>query len=151
MGTKLTITFLSILLCFSMLSCMHEKRIQKSDYYVPEKDYFDSYRTAVICGCINSLTNDSLNVFMTQLNDIGLFSDIDLISLATAKEADSLGRKLSRSITPVEYVDAGYKKAIFSGCIKTGLSKTVDSIISLKYKQLIRSLKKGDQLTLLND
>ncbi len=78
---------------------------------------------------------------MTNVNDNGLFSDIELVSYPIVKEADSCGRVYSKKIAIINYEDAGYKKPIVSGCIKLGLSKEVDKIASNRYKQLFKGFK----------
>ena len=139
MGAKL-IFILTFLCCLS--ACSGLQKFKKSDYYVSEENFIKSYQSAFICGCINGLTNDSLNRFITEINDNGLFTDIEIISYAKVNEADSLGRAFSERIKIINYEDAGYKKPVVSGCIKLGLSEELLSIAKKKYKELMKQSKK---------
>lgn len=141
MGIKLKIIFKWVLFSIFFTSCSGYQKFRKSDFFVEKKYFVDSYKTAFICGCINVLTNDSLNKFISAINDNGLFQDIEVLSYFIAKEADSTGRHYAQKITPIDYIDAGYRKPIVSGCIKLGLSKEVDRIASQRYKKLSKGAK----------
>ena len=126
--------FASTYLC----SCTAVHNFKKSVYYVSKTDFVKSYKAAAICGCINELTNDSLNTFMINNGDNGLFVDIEVISYQTVKEADSVGRLLSKDVLAINYADAGYKKPIVSGCIKLGLSKSITETAIARYRQMVK-------------
>jgi hypothetical protein len=138
MGTKLIITIAAIFVTL-FISCSGSQKFKKSDYYIKETDFINSYKTAFICGCINGATNDSLKTFMANIGDNGLFTDIEMISYSIVKEADSTGRLYSKKIVPINYEDAGYRKPIVAGCIKLGLSKDVDKIAKVRYKRILKS------------
>ena len=138
MGIKLITTVAAIFVAL-FISCTGLQKFKKSDYYVKKTDFINSYKTAFICGCINGATNDSLKIFMTNTNDNGLFTDIEMISYSIVKEADSTGRLYSKKIMPINYEDAGYRKPIVAGCIKLGLSKDVDKIAKTRYKRILKS------------
>jgi hypothetical protein len=78
---------------------------------------------------------------MIKSGDNGLFTDIELISYAIVKEADSIGRLFSKNISIINYEDAGFKKPIISGCIKLGLSSDIDEIVNEKYKIVAKGFK----------
>ncbi|WP_276974614.1 hypothetical protein [Flavobacterium filum] len=145
MGIKLKVIVKLVVIILLFTSCSGSQKFKKSDFYVNKKYFIDSYKTAFICGCINGLTNDSLNKFITSINDNGLFQDIEILSYFVAKEADSIGRYYSNKITPIEYIDAGHRKPIVSSCIKFGLSKDVDKIANERYKEMIKLYKKENK------
>jgi|688.fasta_scaffold16494_7 hypothetical protein len=128
-----------------LYSCTSARNFKKSDYYVSKTDFVKSYKAAAICGCINELTNDSLKTFMINNGDNGLFVDIEVISYQTVKEADSVGRLLSKDVLAINYADAGYKKPIVSGCIKLGLTKSITEIAIARYRQMVNSFKREDK------
>jgi hypothetical protein len=125
--------------------CTAAHNFKKSDYYVSKADFAKSYKTAAICGCINELTNDSLKTFMINRGDNGLFVDIEVISYQMVKEADSIGRLLSKGITAINYEDAGYKKPVVSGCIKLGLSESLNEVANARYRQMVNGFKGKDK------
>lgn len=141
MGIKLRVIMELAIVPILFSSCNGYQKFRKSDFFVEKKYFVDSYKTAFICGCINELTSDSLSKFITDINDNGLFQDIEILSYFIAKEADSTGRQYAKKITPIEYEDAGYRKPIVSSCIKFGLSKEVDRIANQRYKKLIKGHK----------
>ncbi len=125
--------------------CTASHNFKKSDYYVSKTDFVKSYKAAAICGCINELTNDSLKTFMINRGDNGLFVDIEVISYQMVKEADSIGRLLSKGITAINYEDAGYKKPVVSGCIKLGLSESLNEVANARYRQMVNGFKGKDK------
>jgi len=72
---------------------------------------------------------------MKENNDLGLFTEVEVISHQKVKEADSIGRKFSHNIKTLNYEDAGNKKPITSRCIYYSLSKEVDSLAKDSYRR----------------
>jgi hypothetical protein len=145
MAINPTVIIIGIFTLTIFTSCTGANKFKKSGYYVSREEFTKSYKAAVICGCINELTNDSLNTFMINNGDNGLFVDIEVISYQMVKEADSIGRRLSKDISAINYEDAGYKKPIVSGCIKLGLSESVREIVNARYRQMINGFKRKDK------
>ncbi len=115
--------------------------LRKSDYYVSESAFSKSFKSIFICACIDNLTNDSLKTFMKNTNDIGIFTDIEIVSYSIAKEADSIGRIFSSKIIPIHYEDAGFGKPIVSGCINLGLSEEVNRYLKKRYKKYLKDIR----------
>jgi hypothetical protein len=82
---------------------------------------------------------------MINTGDNGLFVDIEVISYQMVKEADSIGRLLSKGITAINYEDAGYKKPVVSGCIKLGLSESLNEVANARYRQMVNGFKGKDK------
>jgi len=135
MGIKL-ISF-AILLHVFAYSCNSSKKSRRNDFFIKEDDYTKAYKTAFICGCLNEGTKGNFYKFLRDNNDLGLFTEGDLMSHFKVKEADSLGRIFSSRIKPFTYGDGQGKVPYFSRCILFALSKEVDSIAKESYKQML--------------
>lgn len=133
MDTKLIkLAFISSVI---LLACSTSKKNQSSDFFINEEDYIKSYKVAFVCGCINEGTNENFSKFMKENNDLGLFTEVEVISHQKVKEADSIGRKFSLKIKTLNYEDASNKKPIISRCIYYSLGKEVDSLAKESYRR----------------
>lgn len=131
MGIKL-ITITMSFLCFG---CSTSKQT-KTNTVNKDKDYYiQSFKIAVIYGCIDESTSKNFQKFITENKDAGLFTIADFISHDRVKEAKLLGELFSKQIKPIEYADAMYKKTFFESCISYGFSKYIDSIANVRYLQ----------------
>lgn len=132
MGTKLKYT--SIILVLALVGCSITKHSNLNPFFVKEADYVESYKVAFICGCINEGTKGNFTKFMTDNNDLGLFSEAELISHQRVNEADSVGRVYSKKLVPLDYGDAQNRTPLISGCIYFALGREVDSLAKKSYK-----------------
>lgn len=135
MGIKLVCCFVFLLL---VASCTTTKKRVSSGYSVSEEDYIKAYKTVVLYGCLNEATKGNFYTFLLQNNDLGLFSEVDMIFHLTASIADSLGKSYSKTIKPFTYGDGQGKVPNFSGCVLYALSKEVDSFAKESYKQALK-------------
>ncbi|MDE3126265.1 MAG: hypothetical protein KGK14_12170 [Bacteroidota bacterium] len=134
-----------ILLILVLGGCAPTRHSKSNDFFVKEEDYVKSYKVAFICGCINEGTKENLTKFITDNNDLGLFSEAEFISHQRVNEADSVGRIYSKRLKPLDYADAGNRTPYISGCIYFALGNEVDKIAK-KVTNLIQ--KKGINTTL---
>jgi hypothetical protein len=137
MGAKLNLA--CVWISFLLFTCAPAKKLQKSGNGVSKEDYIKSYKIAFIYGCINSGTSGNLNKFFKDNNDLGLFTEAEVLAHQTFNEADSLGKLFSKRIKPINYIEAGDRKPYFAGCIYLGMSKEVDSLAVASYEQMIRN------------
>ncbi len=134
MGIKLV--KLAYMSCLFLLACNASKRNKASDFSVNKEDYIKSYKVAFICGCINEGTKEKLANIIKENNDLGLFTEVEVMSHQKVKEADSIGRTFSYKIKPLNYGDANNKKPIISRCIYYSLSNEVDSLAKASYRSI---------------
>ena len=139
MDTRLIL--LALLSTVLVLACNASKKNQSNEFSISEDAFIKSYKTAFICGCINEATNENFARFMRDNNDLGLFTEVEVISHQRVKEADSIGRKFSQNIKSLNYEDAGNKKPVISRCIYFSLSKEVDSLAKASYRQTTEKRK----------
>lgn len=137
MGIKL-ISFTTILFALTC-SCSSTKKSLKNDFFVKEDDYTKAYKTAFMCGCLNEGTKGNFYKFLQDNNDLGLFTEGDLISHFKVKEPDSLGRIYSSRIKPFTYGDGQGKVPNFSRCMLFAFSIEIDSIAKESYRQMLSS------------
>ena len=135
MGIKLIYSFVLFIV---VLSCTTTKKQVSSEYTVREDDYIKAFKTVVLYGCLNEGTKGDFYKLLSQHNDLGLFSEVDVMFHSNANIADSLGRLYSKSIKPFEYGDGKGKVPNYSRCVLYALSNTVDSLAKESYKQLLR-------------
>ena len=117
-------------------ACSSSSKNQSGNFYVKEEDYIKSYKISFVCGCINGGTSENFTKFIKDNNDLGLFTEVEVISHQKVKEADSIGRKFSLQIKALSYEDAGNKKPIISRCIYYVLRKEVDSLAKASYRNI---------------
>ena len=140
MGSKLNL--LGIVFFVLVFSCKSVIKNQGNDFFVKKEDYIKAYKTAFVCGCLNQGTKGNFYKFLKDNNDLGLFTEGDLISHSKVKEADSLGRKYSIQITPFTYGDGKDKIPIFSKCMLFAFNTEVDSIANVSYKKYMGNMLK---------
>lgn len=128
---KLIYFFVLVLL---LLSCQSVKN--KSE----EQDYVLAYKTSVLYGCMNG-SNNSFNNYLKSTNDLGLFTEAEVLKHAEAETAIKLGEKFSLTIKPLNYDDAGNKVPIYSSCVSYAFSAEIDSMAKAQYK-ISRKIKK---------
>lgn len=139
MGTGIKF-YLAILVLF--LSCGISKQNKKSNtVYFSEEDYLKAYKTVILSGCLIEGTNGEFSNFLIKNNDLGLFTEVEMLFHSTVSIADSIGRIHAKKIIPFTYGDGNKKIPIFSECVRYALSKEIDSLAKEKYKQYLRSNK----------
>ena len=139
MDTKLI--KLSIISTLSLLACNVFKKNHSSDFAINKEDYVKSYKVAFVCGCINEGTKENFTNFIKENKDLGLFTEVEVMSHQKVKEADSIGRMFSYKINALNYEDGSNKKPIISRCIYYSLSKEVDSFAKESYRHIKRQEK----------
>lgn len=127
-----------ILLCM-VCSCLGSRKQQKNPFYVKKSDYVTAYKTAFMSGCLYASTNGNFYSFLQGNNDLGLFTEADLISHVKVNEADSLGRIYAKKIPLFTYGDGAGKLPGFSRCMVFTLSKEVDSIAKATYRRYVKT------------
>jgi hypothetical protein len=137
MGVKLMKFIVCITCLFS--SCSTSREYRHSDFYVKREDFIKAYKAAFFCGCMNGGTAGNFYKFLKDNNDLGLFSEGDLISHFRVNEADSIGRTYSNKIEPFNYGDGLGKKPVFSRCMVYALSAEVEKLARESYKQTMKS------------
>lgn len=124
-----------------IMSCTATKKKISNDFFVKEEDYVKAYKTVVLYGCLNEGTKGNFSNFLKENNDLGLFSEVDMIFHSTANIADSLGCVYSRKIKPFTYGDGQGKIPNFSRCVLYAFSNEVDSFAKESYKQTLKDSK----------
>lgn len=137
MGIKLNL--LAIVFFALVSSCISTRKGQDNDFFVKKNDYIKAYKTAFVCGCLNEGTKGNFYQFLKDNNDLGLFTEGDLISHFKVNEADSLGRIYSTRIKPFTYGDGQGKIPNFSRCMLFAFSNEIDSIAKESYKQMLNN------------
>jgi hypothetical protein len=141
MGIKINL-FVMIFVTFAW-SCRTAKTNRGNEFFVQKDDFIKAYKTAFVCGCLNQGTSGNFYKFLKENNDLGLFTEADLISNFTVAEADSLGRAYSSHIKPFDYGDGKGMVPNFSRCLFFALSHQIDSISRARYKILMRNSRKN--------
>jgi hypothetical protein len=57
----------------------------------------------------------------------------------TIKEAFELGTIKARNIKSIDYEDVKHLKPIFSECMELAFSKSIDSLVKIRYKYYIKN------------
>lgn len=135
MGIKLIL--FSVLLVILGSSCRSIKKSQENEFFVKKDDFVKAYKTAFMCGCLNEGTKGNFYKFLRDNNDLGLFTEGDLISHFRVNEADSIGQIYSSLINPFTYGDGQGKVPNFSRCMLFAFSNEIDSIAKESYKQTL--------------
>ena len=120
-------------------SCTSGRKVISNDYLLKEADYVKAYKAIVFYGCFNEGTKGDFFKFLNKNNDLGLFSEAEVIFHSTANFADSLGRIYSHKIEPFDYGDGKGKTPNLSACLIYAFSDEIDSIAKINYKKLLKS------------
>lgn len=137
MGTGIKY-YLAILVL--LLSCGVSKHNNKSNtFYISEEDYVKAYKTVILSGCLSEGTHGEFSNFLIKNNDLGLFTEVEMLFHSTVNIADSIGRIHAKKIIPFTYGDGNKKIPIFSECVRYALSNEIDKLAKEKYKQYLRS------------
>jgi len=124
---------------YFLISCSSGKKAITNDYFVKEVDYIKAYKAFVFYGCFNEGTKGDFFEFLKKNNDLGLFTETELIFHTSANFADSLGRIYSHKIEPFDYGDGKGKTPNLSACLNYAFSNEIDSIAKIKYRKLLKS------------
>jgi hypothetical protein len=135
MGIKL-ICCLGISL--TIAACSMNRKTVSNVNLVSEEDYVKAYKTVVLYGCINEGTKGKFSTFLIENNDLGLFSEVDMIYHSGANIADSLGRVFAKTIRPFDYGDGKGKVPNYSRCVLYALSREIDSVAKESYRQMLK-------------
>ncbi|MFD2696581.1 hypothetical protein ACFSQ0_01100 [Mesonia sediminis] len=133
MGTKLNPLILFLLL----ISCKTEK-VTNDTVGSTEKEYVIAFKKSVLMGCLNEITNNEFGKSLyNEYNDIGLYTEVAIISHGNVDYASSLGSKYYEKLEPVNYPDVTGKKQGYSKCINYAFyNEEIDSIAKAKYRKL---------------
>lgn len=129
MGIKLT--KVGIIIFLLLVGCK-SKRIN-SNYSQEEENYVIAYKKVVLYNCINQSTDKQFYNFLSQYNDLGLYTETVVLFHETADKASFLGKNYADKITPINYPDAENKLPIFRDCVSYAFSKEVDSVARASY------------------
>jgi len=135
MGTKLIVLLLIINI---FVSCINSRK-RNDDFYINKNDFSKAYKTAIVCGCLTEATNRNFAQFLKDNNDLGLFTQGQMTSDLTIKEAFELGTIKARNIKSIDYEDVKHLKPIFSECMELAFSKSIDSLVKIRYKYYIKN------------
>lgn len=130
-------------LCFAacqkkIASWSTNRKTVSNENVLSEEDYVKAYKTVVLFGCINGGTNGKFSTFLVENNDLGLFTEVDMIYHAVVNIADSLGRDFAKTIKPFEYGDGKGLVPIYSRCFLYALSKEIDSVAKVSYREMLK-------------
>lgn len=139
MGVKLK-WYYSLLLVF-LMSCSGTKKYSKNDFFIEKKTYISSYKIAFMYGCLNEATKGNFRKFLEENNDLGLFTEVEVLSHSIVAEARYLGGEYAAKIEPFDYGDGKGKVPNFADCFYYANSHEVDSIINKKYQLFLKSLE----------
>jgi hypothetical protein len=128
-----------VLSVFILTSSCSRKIFSSKDYLVKETDYVNAFRAFVFANCLNEGTRGNFSKFLEKNNDLGLFSETEIIFHSTAKFADTLGRAYSHKIVPFEYGDGKGKIPNLSECYLYSLSNEIDSIAKVSYRKSLKN------------
>ena len=128
-----------IVLTFIFTSCHSRKLFSSKEYRVKETDYVNAFRAFVFANCLNEGTTGNFSEFLEKNNDLGLFSEVEIIFHSTAKFADTLGRTYSHKIVPFEYGDGKGKIPNLSECYLYSLSNEIDSIAKVSFRNSLKN------------
>jgi len=109
-------------------------------YGFTKEEYINSYKRAVLYGCLNESTEGGFQMFLQENKDLGIAPEVAVLLHSEILKAKTIGGNYSKKIKPINYEDYEGLKPIFSGCVAYSFSKEVDSIAKEKFRQL----KKGE-------
>lgn len=136
MGIKLiTMCYLCSIL---LLSCRMNKDGIQSEFTSNVDDYVKSYKIAFTCGCINEGTGEGLSKLIRESNDLGLFTEAEVLSGKRISQADSLGRLYSYRVKALDHEDLGGKKPYVSRCLYFAFSNEIDSLAKESHKLTLK-------------
>lgn len=115
-----------IIIVLLLLSCKSSKPTAE------EQDYVLAYKTSVLYGCMNS-NNNKFSQYLQNTNDLGLFTEIEVLKHTETETAIKLGEKFLPTIKPLNYGDAGNKVPVYSQCVSYAFGAEVDSIARAQY------------------
>lgn len=118
-----------------LLSCKSPQKVFTLNS--EEEDFVLAYKKCVIYGCINEATNNKFNLFSKENNDLGLAVEIAIMQHGEVAIAEDKGKKLSKKIKTIDYADYEGRKPIITSCISFALSKEIDSIARVMYKEKV--------------
>jgi hypothetical protein len=132
MGTRLNF----LILILFLVSCDTEKATE--DVGSTEKEYVIAFKKSVLLGCLNGITNQELGESLhNKYNDIGLYTEVAIISHGNVDYASSLGSQYYEKLETVNYPDVKGRKQGYSNCIDYAFySEEIDSIAKAKYRGL---------------
>ena len=94
-------------------------------------------------GCLIEGTNGEFSNFLIKNNDLGLFTEVEMLFHSTVSIADSIGRIHAKKIIPFTYGDGKKKIPIFSECVRYALSKRTTAY-ALYGKTEFEAAEKGE-------
>lgn len=97
---KMRICLIIISLC--LLSC--KVRVSQADSL--EHDYVESYKKAVLYGCLNEVTEGDFQKSLIKNNDLGLYTEAQVLFHAVCDRAKQRGENYAHSIETVSLPDA---------------------------------------------
>ena len=126
------IRLITLLLILCLLSC--KARVSHADSL--EHDYVESYKKAVLYGCLNEVTEGDFQKSLIKNNDLGLYTEAQVLFHAVCDRAKQRGENYARSIEAVSLPDAEGRRG-YSHCVSYAFSKEIDSIARVEYRKLL--------------
>jgi hypothetical protein len=126
-----------LILSIILTSCYCSKHTISKSANINKSDYVNAFKAYVFSGCFNESTNEKFNKFLIANNDLGLFSENEIIFHSVSNFADSIGREFSRNIKPFDYGDGQGLMPNYSGCYLFSLSEKIDSLAIIKYNNYL--------------
>ena len=105
-----------LLWLLSFFACKSSKDFESK---VSEKDYVFAYKTSVLYGCLNEITNNSFYQVLKEHNDLALAQETAILLHDETEKSVSLGRKYPERINAIDYKDYEGKKPLYSSCVET--------------------------------
>lgn len=126
-----------ILVVLIISSCKSNQNSNKDK----KNEYILAYKKSILYGCIEEATNNNFHKFSKENNDLGLTVEQSILYSGIVNKPFELGKKLSKNIRTINYLDYEGRKPIFSDCVSFAFSKQSDSIARDSYKKFVKDEK----------
>jgi len=126
--------YLGLVIVSIFINC--KSRMDTKNHFSEDEEYYIlAFKKEVIYSCINEKTNREFYSLLNKYDDLGLYTEVEILYHETTLKAAFVGKEYSKKIKPVNYPDAENKLPIFRDCINYAFSKEVDSIARDAYKK----------------
>ncbi len=126
-----TLKTLIIVTLMGLSSC----KSAKPQWPTEEEYYLEAYKKSVLYGCLHEATNADFGEMMEAKNDLGLYTEAQVLFHFTCDAAVALGKDYSHTIETVSYPDVEGKKPIYSQCVSYAFGREVDSMARASYRK----------------
>lgn len=131
MQLKNSIVKICLLIILFFTSCKSKKYQGNTE----EDYYIIAYKSAVFKGCLNEITDKGFSKLLMEHNDLGGYTDVEILLHGTYLEASERGKKYSLTIKPVSLPDAENKMPGYLECFRYAMSREIDSTARAEFKK----------------